>query len=145
MCLAPSFACPLHYASREDLMFVHYPSDAIPTQDPDEGGKPYPPRRKRLLPHPSTSPPPSRLRVPPIFCLTRRREDAKSLVEMHAIEVKGNRHLTFLPATRAFQAYEQGQPHRPIRVIPARDLLSLPGEEISQSYYYCYYYYYYCY
>jgi len=41
--------------------------------------------------------PPSRLRVPPTFRLTRRREDAKSLVEVHAIEVKGNRHLTFLP------------------------------------------------
>ena len=52
------------------------------------------------------------LRVPPTFCLTRRREDAKSLVEMHAIEVKGNRHLTFLPATRAFQAYAQGQPQK---------------------------------
>ena len=53
--------CVLTHAKarrREVLMFVHYPSDAIPARDPDDGGKPYPPRRKRLPPHPSTSPPP---------------------------------------------------------------------------------------
>ena len=31
------------------------------------------------------------------------REDAKSLVEMHAIEVKGNRHLTFHPHPAPFK------------------------------------------
>ena len=102
---APYFLTHAKARRREVLIVVHYPSDAflegrctevdkqsdrqvqeaqgqlhrpirvIPARDPDDGGKPYPPRRKRLIPHSSTSP---SLRVPPTFCLTRRREDAKS-------------------------------------------------------------------
>jgi len=41
----------------------HRPIRVIPARDSDECEKPYPPRRKRLLPHSSTSPLPSRLRV----------------------------------------------------------------------------------
>ena len=63
---------------RELLMFVHYPPDAIPARDPDDGGKPYPPRRKRLLPHSSTSPLPSRLRVFACPLISDSREGAKT-------------------------------------------------------------------